>query len=52
MKMPYRVCYCEKREKGESLIFVIEKRLIIHGLGYIYIYVSGTQNTIRKEKEK
>ena len=28
---------CEKREKGESLIFVIEKLLIIHiGLGYIY----------------
>ena len=29
--------YCEKREKGESLIFVNEKLLIIHiGLGYIY----------------
>ena len=30
-------CPCKKREKGESLIFVIEKLLIIHiGLGYIY----------------
>ena len=30
---------CEKREKGESLILVIEKLLIIHiRLGYIYTY--------------
>ena len=44
---------CEKIEKGESLILVIEKLLIIHiRLGYIYIHVSGTHNTIRKEKEK
>ena len=29
--------FYEKREKGESLIFVIKKLLIIHiGLGYIY----------------
>ena len=29
--------FCEKREKRESLIFVIKKLLIIHiGLGYIY----------------
>ena len=33
----WNIHYCEKREKGESLIFVIEKLLIIHiGLGYIY----------------
>ena len=36
----YSYVYYEKREKGESLIFVIEKLLIIHiGLGYIYIYM-------------
>ena len=33
----YNYVYYEKREKGESLIFVIEKLLIIHiELGYIY----------------
>ena len=46
--------FYEKREKGESLIFVIEKLLTnTHWIWvYIYIHVSGTHNTIRKEKEK
>ena len=47
-------CPCEKREKGESLIFVIEKLLIIHiGLGYIYTCQWDPQyNKERKGKGK
>ena len=43
-----------KREKGESLIFIIftEKLTTTLHIGLIYIHTLGSHNTIRKSKEK